>query len=580
MSSTSKEDASTQGPLEQSKTPLICHERSSAVPAVATDAAGTATDPITSRKPIRPKNESADPGKSTATTLKATPVASGKPSFFIQNAVALDPTIIANAAVAAANIWNPTYVPRPHFNDVIFPVEDYPMWIGNIKYRNEIIKRQFQFYNSVDRAEQAKLALEIVHSIQEQRPPGRFVLALKLRPPPTNTATTTNLIQVPENQKFPNKPVPGGFPPYLENTIFQVMNETDVLIQLGKQLRRVECHRVKRFIAKQKKHPTKRTNTTCTNIPKREKHQYVDYFFDTDEEDEYEENNQEEEDPLDSVPTKKVPIESLGPLQVLYYVPQNQQLPQKNKIQNYPTTGKHHDDAVSLQSSSSSSPLVKKRTKHTASKTMARRFTTNEPLSKKIRTGKAVMEYTAKHLDIVVPPPPSSSPFGMNNTASMSEETNNKTKEKPTKATSLMVLSQNEGTNILPKGVTVRPSGKWVRTSAVVLIPPNCFLIIYLLPTNIFICLLFILASTNLFCGTVSIRGSVRHERVGGTRVRYGAKLFDGISKETHGQQGYFERNTGKYFCKGSSSRGCIGCTFERATRRRSSTGCRFIRTG
>jgi hypothetical protein len=109
-------------------------------------------------------------------------------------------------------------------------------------------------------------------------------------------------------------------------------------------------------------------------------------------------------------------------------------------------------------SSSSPSLLQKKRNKQASS----RRFTANEPHSKKIRTEAkpqtgATVEESTQQWVVVVPPP-----F----TFQFEERKNdtNKEKEKPPMATSLMVLSQNEGTNILPKGVTVRPSGKWVRT--------------------------------------------------------------------------------------------------------------------
>jgi hypothetical protein len=450
----------TQGSLEQSKTPLIVHDTGSSV-----------------ARSVVATNTTRKPGKSTVTitTLNAPPpstIASSKPSFFIQNAVALDPTIVTNAAMAAANIWNPTYVLRPHFNDVIFPVEDYPMWIGNIKFRNEVIKRQLQFYNSVDRAEQAKLALEIVHSIQEQRPPGRFVLALPWRPPSAVIVEGAQM-QRDNNNNNHKKPGPGGLPPYLENTIFQVMNETDVLIQLGKHLRRIECHRVKRFIKKKKKRTPKNNN------PEILKHKYADFFLDSDDEEEEEEKEENDQEEADAVPTKKIPIESLGPLQVLYYVPQHHQQQRQNKYQNS-TTGKHYpDDAVSMQSSnaSSSSPsqLRKKRNKQAAS----RRFATNEPLSKKFRTEPkpqtgATVEESTQSLVVVVPPPLTGQfEEGKNDT--------NKAKEKPPKATSLMVLSQNEGTNILPKGVTVRPSGKWVRTKLHTFLLRCCSLVSHLI---------------------------------------------------------------------------------------------------
>jgi len=295
------------------------------------------------------------------------PGAISKPSATVINAVAQDP-----GAVVPTMTTPPVYIQCPHPHDVLMPVSGYQLWAGNCRYMNAINARKGAF-STGDRSEQARIALEVVHHIQEQRPAGRFLTAIEVP-----VAANPNA----------NVPANGSI---VSTTMWQVMQETDVLLQLGKHLRETKKEKKRR-----KKHNRRR---------KKKKRKY----------------EEEVEESLSS-------ISNLGALESLYYVPAY-----------YPTPD---NDSLSLEESSSSS--------ESSSEEEPPPPPPPPPKTKKPRAPPKPRP-APKPKPAPKPAPASSKPVNFHY------------KPKPMK--SQQAALKNEGEMTLPKGVTVRPSGKWVRNS-------------------------------------------------------------------------------------------------------------------
>jgi hypothetical protein len=295
-------------------------------------------------------------------------------------------------------------VDYPRSNDVLLPAEGYQLWPGNAHYLTLIDSAHSAFLQATSRSEQAQLASNILKDVQREG--GRFLTAIEV-PMAENSALAAQRSIV-------------------RTTAWVLMQDTDVLAQLGQDLRMStdwdEAKRQERKAKKRRRKEGKRRRKERRRERRRMR-------------------------ALASQPPAPEPVSpsAMGALQSLYYVPSYYPL-----TENRNKTGLECE-SESLSSSSSSSsndePMVAqpppKKKRITVRKTMIPRPPVLLPVV--LPAGEATPE-EGKTSD------PPSLPGG---------PINFHYKPKPNK--SLKAAVYNEGELTLPKGVTVRPSGKWVR---------------------------------------------------------------------------------------------------------------------
>ena len=111
---------------------------------------------------------------------------------------------------------NQPLIDCPHPIDVLLPVGGYQLWAGNRRYRMLVELRRPEFRAAASQQEQARIALDIVRTIQKEG--GRFLAAIETPANSSNNATTAS-------------------PGIVRTTVWRVLLETDVLTQLGAALR-------------------------------------------------------------------------------------------------------------------------------------------------------------------------------------------------------------------------------------------------------------------------------------------------------------------------------------------------------
>lgn len=283
--------------------------------------------------------------------------------------------------------------PRPL--DVLMPVEGYQLWSGNARYLTLVASRQAEFLTA-NRSEQARVALEIVHTIQHEG--GRFLISVDV--PATETQTANSSI--------------------VRVTAWDLMKETDVLMQLGNALRTSEEEERKRLKKEEKRRRKEKKRRRKERRRARRRDRELAAASDEGE----------------------VSPSTMGPLQSLYYVPSY-----------YPVADDRSKDSLKYESDSGSS-----------SSTYGEGLP--PPVSKKLRV---VRKSTKSHP--LAPAPDKKPAFAASFPIGAPPDLSTELRKdisfhyKPKSMKSQQAAFDKEGETNLPKGVTVRPSGKWVRWS-------------------------------------------------------------------------------------------------------------------
>jgi hypothetical protein len=296
-------------------------------------------------------------------------------------------------------------VDYPRQNDVLLPAEGYQLWPGNAHYLTLIDAAHSAFVQATSRSEQAQLASNILKDVHREG--GRFLTAIEV-PVAENSALAAQRSIV-------------------RTTAWVLMPDTDVLAQLGQALHMsTDVDEAKRHERKAKKR--RRKERKRRRKERRRERRRMRALA------------------SQPPPTEPVSPSAMGALQSLYYVPSYYPLSDnRNK------TGLECE-SESLSSSSSSSsdeePMV-----------------VPPPKKKRITVRKTVIPRPPVLLPVVLPAvgePKAPPEEGKTDQPALpGGPINFHYKPKPNK--SLKAAVYNEGELTLPKGVTVRPSGKWVR---------------------------------------------------------------------------------------------------------------------
>jgi hypothetical protein len=303
--------------------------------------------------------------------------------------------------------------PRP--NDVLMPMEGYRMWSGNVFLKSLIRKKRLAFLQTSTK-EQAVTLIDIVQDIQQKRL-GRFLMAIQ-KPLSPLQLSDENLL-------------PAGLDrsDLLSVTVWQVMDETDVLMQVAKLLRakavdegddvdkrlrkkeRKRRRRERRALRKQRASGASAANSTAqSSAPGTEE----DLFH------------------------KQIPPAYMDILQGLYYVPSYYPLGDSRSLRDNEDSDSYSSSEISTSSEDGTA----------AGPRVAKKRGKNVDLS---GAGSSKNKISNDH-DLKPSP-----------IKDLSEPVSFHYKPKPVK--SLQAVMEEEGSHAdLPKGVTIRPSGKWVRT--------------------------------------------------------------------------------------------------------------------
>lgn len=366
----------------------------------------------------------------------------------------------------------PLIVQCPNVNDVLFPMEGFTMWPGNIYCNNILRQHQSQFTASSDSKEhQALILLEIVQKIQSQQSSnrkdddrftdgcGRFLKAIQV--PNRNNQQHQNLKPTKNDLQSHTVENSSG-DAMLSKTIWEVMYESDVLIQLSKIL---VCYT--------------KTNRTMND----------DTTFTT--------HNDE----------SQISSSAMAILQGLYYVPNYYPTRTDKRPHEYDSCDED-ESVVSYYSSSEDNEneamsMKKRRVIHrteddfkpTTSKSSVVSNNDRSTDTSSSRTNPTKKSVTSQNVRIQQPPPsakvsmigritvadeelyggpiPVAASITTTTTSTTSSSTKNNSninnsdhkinfqnRHKSMKSHQAMI--EQEGSDNLPKGVTVRPSGKWV----------------------------------------------------------------------------------------------------------------------
>jgi hypothetical protein len=380
----------------------------------------------------------------------------------------------ADEAIVDATLQQPLSPPPllvqcPNVNDVLFPMEGFTMWPGNM-YCNRIIQ-QYQsklVTSSQNKADQAQIILEIIHLIQSQHHSStgnddesgsgnigdaRFLKAIQVPYRKSNENQNSNHKNN-ERQRFNIVNDSGDAIP--SKTIWEVMYESDVLIQLSKILA---------FDSN-----ANHANATASNIKK--------------------DAAQNEE--------SQISTSAMAILQGLYYVPnyypsRSEKRPHEYRSGDEETEGSYCSSSEEGDDEYESMSIKRRRVVHRkeddykpiATKTSKSSFqsnkankTSNGPRNTSSTKSSAAHNARPQHLPPVkvsmigrimvhgaehgtTAPSESSSIKSPHNSDTTNHRVNFQYKPKPMK--SHQAMFEQEGLECLPKGVTVRPSGKWVR---------------------------------------------------------------------------------------------------------------------
>ena len=303
-------------------------------------------------------------------------------------------------------------IESPKANDVLMPMEGYRMWNGNVFFLSLILAKRSAFLQTAKKMEQAVILIEMIQAVHNRR--GRFLMAIQKPLSPENSSQVKLPPGLDENN-------------LLSTTVWQVLNETDVLLQVtkllrskvlpeeedaDKRLRRKEVkrrRRERRALRKQRASATASKSTMHATAPGADE---------------------------DQVP-KQIPSSYMDILQGLYYVP------------SYYPLGSGRDDGDSDSHSSSDTSTSSDEDSNDA----------DPKIAKKRRIG-------WKSTDQRVENQSSSKTSSGNDskTAGALSKDNMTFHYKPKSIKSQQALIEEGLDPILPRGVTIRPSGKWVST--------------------------------------------------------------------------------------------------------------------
>jgi len=380
---------------EASKLLLTTEELAEApAPAAAPSAPSTITTQITTTAPAA--TTTAPP----TTTVAPAPMANTAMAPLDTTAAMLQPQ--QQQPPAPTTAYNPNLtnlIDCPHPIDVLMPVGGYQLWAGNRRYRMLVELRRPEFRAAESQQEQARIALDIVRTIQKEG--GRFLAA----------------IETPANNSNSTATAPG----IVRTTVWRILPETDVLTQLGAALRDEQGR------ARKRRRQQRRARRRERRRQRRAARQAAV------------ESAAGGGGAANAVKGASAaagtnPEESLpagnSALQSLYYVP--------SYLPNNQGGAEHDDGSISSSTSSSSSEEE----------------SLEEPLplqppKKKGRGGKRIAGAAVAAV------------AGTGVPKNQAPKVNFHYKPKPTK--SHKAVLEQEGEAELPKGVTVRPSGKWVR---------------------------------------------------------------------------------------------------------------------
>lgn len=392
----------------------------------------------------------------------------------------------------------PLLVLCPNVNDVLFPMEGFTMWPGNM-YCNSILQQlQSKYVASYNNREgQAQIILEIIKMIQSQQHSSnvkdddscniscsKFLKAIQV-PYRNNKQNQNSNHQSMDLQRFSVHDDRGEAIP--SKTIWEVMRESDVVIELEKILE----------FRSESNHSDATTNHNKNQAAENEESQ--------------------------------IPASSMAILQGLYYVPNY--YPSRTQKQSHEYGSGDEESVVSYDSSSEeddddiddengSMKIKRRRVIH---RTMDDFKPTTKPSKASVssnNTGKTDTKPTKKSIAtqrVQHPPAVKVSMIGRitvdgdmhSSVASTGSSTTTPSVKvpihsggattnkhhhqkvafqyKPKSMTSHQAMIRQEGSDDLPKGVTVRPSGKWVRNfvhrCCIMYIAPQSLTQYYLLPS-------------------------------------------------------------------------------------------------
>jgi hypothetical protein len=373
----------------------------------------------------------------------------------------------------------------PHSVDVLMPIEGYRRWAGNIYFMSLIHQNQSVLLQADHRSDQLRIVREVIHAVQQDPVGGRFLRAVQI---PWNNHDQLSQVTVPG---FKNCII-------ISKTVWEVMKEIDVLIQVGKMLRSKNATEEKTLRRTERKNRRRERHAHLHQsvIYTKAKATVAPLKGDNDGNDTDEEQIQEQILPS-----------SLGILQGLYYVPSYCPHGKAESANGY-----DDDDSVS-SSEATTSPVED--------------ATTNDMIRKKpmITKKRRIEHVTGKD---VIPPPAKHARKNITKksawdgtkekcaAASAAVVTDNTVithKPQPMKSQQAVIHQEGHDAN-LPKGVTVRPSGKWVRPSCwltrAIISSQNvmCHFIVFVWP-HVFHFVVGNKASSNIFRRAIKICGCI-----------------------------------------------------------------------
>lgn len=328
-----------------------------------------------------------------------------------------------------------SWIDCPMANDVLMPMEGYRMWTGNVFFMSLIRKKRSAFLQASTK-DQAAILVDLVQAVQQTRR-GRFLTAIQ------KPLTPQHLSQ----RNF----LPAG----LERgdlhsvTVWKVMDETDVLIQVAKLLRAKAIAEENGVDKARRKEERKRRRKERRALRK----QRALDLASTSILSAHASVPGTEEDQI----RKQIPASYMDILQGLYYVPSYYPLGDAQSLRD------NHDGELYSSSDTSTSSdddsdaglkITKKRRKS------AEKLGPDTPKTKSgPNTPKTIVcteNENDQKVDVVTDFSSESVSPALTGTISFHY--------KPKSMKSHQALIEEAGRFVeLPKGVTVRPSGKWVR---------------------------------------------------------------------------------------------------------------------
>ncbi len=419
----------------------------------------------------------------------------------------------------------PLLVQCPSVNDVLFPMEGFKMWPANVYCEDILQQYESKCIAISDNQEhQAKLVQEIIHLIRSQQNAndnidvvqcgGRFLKAVQVpyRMHKLNQKHKSNNQATDDNNS--NNNINGDATS--SKTIWEIINETDAMKVLSKIL-----------LSRCTKTSQDDTNDQNDSMP-----------------------------PRHNEPSSQIAASSLAILQGLYYTPNYYPSRIERRPHEYDSHGSDDDESCASLSNNDdddddeenereSIRIKKRRLIHSSTedfkyknpsetsnqRAKEKRATSANPIKKSSRPPHTKVSMIS-HVLVNNDEDERRSAYQVSSAAVPIE--NNYTKVnlqffRPKSMKSQQAMIDQEGSDDLPKGVTVRPSGKWVRDISfwsTAPFPQSLTLYALFLPLENVV----YIASANVFCRSIALRGCVRYQPIGGTSLQCGTRVFTFLS--------------------------------------------------